>query len=49
MHTARAAVSWGLENFHRRLTLKLERMTMRPPFSGPSMFSAGILTLSKVM
>lgn len=30
-------------------TLKLERMTSNPPSSGPSMFSAGTTTLSKVM
>ncbi len=31
------------------LTLKLDRMTSKPPSSGPSMFSAGTWTLSKVM
>ena len=29
--------------------MKLDRMTSKPPSSGPSMFSAGTWTLSKVM
>lgn len=30
-------------------TLKFDRMTSKPPFSGPSIFSSGTSTLSKVM
>jgi hypothetical protein len=42
-------ISFGTWGCKRQLTLKLERMTIKPPFSGPNMFSAGTLTLSNVM
>lgn len=46
-------ISWSahfvLHTFMNELTLKLLNMTSRPPSSGPSIFSAGTLTLSNVM